>query len=492
MRRRQFLGLVGSVVGLAATAGCGSGNGGSRTPQRTWQPTNRLRIPPQLAPPPRDVREYTLTLRAGRTEFLDGRATTSWGVNGPYLGPTLRVSTGDRVRMVVRNELPEATTLHWHGMRLPATCDGGPHQMIRSGATWHPEWTIVNAASTAWYHPHPHGSTATHVFRGVAGLIIIDDDVTEALPLPNRYGVDDIPCVIQDRSIDADGQSQWEVEPNFGQMGTDICVNGTMNAYVEISTTRVRLRVLNASSARLYHLGFTDARPFALVTNDAGLLPAPVETTRISLGPAERAEIVVTMTPGQNAVLNSVAGDERIDAGTFPVLELRAGTDLTTSPPVPKHLGGAESIAAGSATTVRQLKLQGHDEINGRGMDLTRIDQVVPAGALEVWELENNVYSHNFHIHGVEFTILDKDGQPPAAYETGRKDTVHVREHSKVRLAVRFAHFTDPVSPYMYHCHILRHEDDGMMGQFVVVAPGTEGSTPRSLSHAMPSIHPTH
>ena len=131
---------------------------------------------------------------------------------------------------------------------------------------------------------------------------------------------------------------------------------------------------------------------------------------------------------------------------------------------------------------MRQFTLQGHDEINGLEMDMSRIDEVVPAGAREIWEVENTVYSHNFHIHGCEFTILERNGEPTQAWETGRKDTVHLADKSRVRLAVQFDADVDPTSRYMYHCHILRHEDAGMMGQFVVVEPGTEDSVSRTLN----------
>lgn len=251
---------------------------------------------------------------------------------------------GDQVRANVQNNLPETTTLHWHGMRLPPASDGGPHQTIDVTGRWQPEWEVINAASTAWYHPHPHGSTAQHVFRGVAGMIIVEDDNSRSLALPHDYGVDDIPVILQDRSIDADGQVQWETEPNFGQLGTDMIVNGTMDAYVDVRDRRVRLRLLNASNARLYHVGFSDDRRFLLIAGDAGLLPEPVELERVALGPAERAEIVVECAPGERVVMNTVAGEERIDDGSFSLLELRAAGSLRDSPEIPVRLGGAPAV----------------------------------------------------------------------------------------------------------------------------------------------------
>lgn len=167
---------------------------------------NPLRIPPLLEPRTdgegRTV--FDLDLRAGTSELIPGTTTETWGANGSYLGPTLRATRGDRVRINVRNGLPEDTTLHWHGMHLPAAADGNPHQLIEPGDTWSPSWRIDQPAATLWYHPHPHGRTADHVYRGVAGLFLLDDpDGPDGLPA--EYGVDDIPVILQDKRIRDDG-----------------------------------------------------------------------------------------------------------------------------------------------------------------------------------------------------------------------------------------------------------------------------------------------
>lgn len=484
MERRDFLRLGSGLLALAAVS-CSSSppsGGGGRSGDAAWVASNRLRIPPQLAPDANG--RLALRLQTGTTEFVAGRPTPTWGVNGAHLGPTLRLTRGEQARMRVTNALPETTTVHWHGLHPPAVADGGPHQPIAPGATWTPEWEVSNAPSTGWYHPHPHGATATHVFRGVAGLVYVDDDASRGLAVQRDYGVDDIPVILQDRTIDADGQMEWDTRPNFGQMGEDMLVNGTLHAFVDVDAQRVRLRLLNASNARMYNVGFADERTFHLIATDAGLLPEPVSLTRVALGPAERAEIVVELRPSEPVVLTTAHGPERIDEGTFSLLELRPAAQLRSSPPLPARLGGNGPLVAASGATTRTFRLQGHDAINGQEMDMKRIDEVVPAGAVEIWEVENNVYSHNFHIHGLEFTILDRDGSPPHAWETGRKDTVHVPEKSRVRLAVATPRLADAQHPYMYHCHILRHEDAGMMGQFVVVTPGAEAHTSRVLSGA--------
>ncbi|RSN51409.1 MULTISPECIES: multicopper oxidase family protein [Actinomadura] len=478
MNRRQFLAAV-SLTGLATACG----QGGSRAPANPAAFRTALPVPPLLEPRTGadGVRRFALTMRRGRAELLPGRPVKTWGFNGPHLGPTLRAARGDRVAMTVANRLGEASTVHWHGMRLPAKMDGGPHQMIEPGATWRPHWTIDQPAATAWYHPHPHGRTAAHVYRGLAGLFIIDDR-TDA-DLPAEYGVDDVPLILQDKELDETGAPTGDpLKGTFGILGGHILVNGVHAPRLDVRTRLVRFRVLNGSNARRYRLAFADGRAFHVVGNDAGLLPAPAEVEQVPLSPGERVEIVVAFAPGDEAMLLTRSGSHDVDEGDFDILKIVAAARLAPSRPLPARLADPAPIAVPPGARVRRFRLEGHDAINGREMDIARIDEVVPAGAVEVWEIENYVYAHNFHIHEVAFQVLEVAGKKPPAYMAGRKDTVYLPPKSKARLAVQFGTHTDPGTPYMYHCHILRHEDSGMMGQFVIVRPGTERSVPRRIA----------
>jgi FtsP/CotA-like multicopper oxidase with cupredoxin domain len=313
-------------------------------------------------------------------------------------------------------------------------------------------------------------------------MLILDDPVSAAVPLPHMYGVDDFPIVVQDKAFASDGSLSERPRPTFGLLGDHILINGTYDPYLEVGTTLVRLRILNASNARMYHVGFVDGRPLQVIGTDSGLLPAPVPTDRVSLSPAERVEVVVGFAPGEVAVLHSFAGGDDIDEGEFDLLQVRAAAQLKSSPALPREIPVAPPITAPAGARVRRFTLNGHDAINHREMDLARIDEVVPAGAVEVWEVENTVYAHNFHIHEAAFRILTVDRAAPPAYAGGRKDTVYVPPRTTVRLAVQFGHHTDPATPYMYHCHLLRHEDEGMMGQFVIVTPGTESNPPGTVT----------
>jgi FtsP/CotA-like multicopper oxidase with cupredoxin domain len=454
---------------------------------------NKLQIPKLLEPRLEgEEKVFDLTAQKGDVEFLPGKHTQTLGFNGAYLGPSLRVKTGDKVRFNITNDLGEKTTVHWHGMDLPATMDGGPHQMIEPGRSWQPNWTIANQASTLWYHPHLLGKTGEHMYKGLAGLFIVDDDHAETLDLPKAYGTDDIPLIIQDKTFDASGQFTYDSEKkdvmgHTGMHGNTILVNGTYAPYVEAPARLVRLRLLNGSNARRYQFGFEDNQTFHQIASDGGFLKHPVPLTRLVLAPGERAEIVVDLSgrtkpltlmsyalkehnPLLRAVKN-VARANRDEKQEFKILEIRPKHTYTTSNPLPQTLNTIEDIKPDTAMKTRRFVLdaEGHS-INSKQMDHQRIDELVHTGDTEIWEIndQSGTY-HPFHIHGVQFQILTRNGQPPADNERGWKDTVLVNSAETVRVIVRFPDHSDSHVPYMYHCHILEHEDKGMMGQFVII-----------------------
>jgi blue copper oxidase len=457
---------------------------------------NELQIPPLLEPRLDGAgrKIFDLRLQQGTSRFLPATSTPTWGANGAYLGPTLRAVRGDRVAINVRNELPEPTTIHWHGMHLPAAADGGPHQPIHPGATWSPSWRIGQPAATLWYHPHPHQATEDHVYRGVAGLFLLDDPQASALPLPDRYGTDDIPLILQDKRFAGDGQLDFGQHPlsQIGRLGDQMLVNGTHDPHLTIRHQRVRLRLLNASTARVYNLGFADDRAFELVATDGGLLQSPHRTTRVPLSPGERAEIVAAFQPGEQVVLRSFQPNLGLDffqgrfAGaddTFDLLQVRAAAELTPSPPVPARLVRHQQLDQADAAQTRRFDLNDDDAINGMPMDMGRIDQTVTLDTAEVWEVRNRSGNlHTFHVHGVQFKVAEQAGAPPPTL-AGWKDNVFIPPDSTTRLLVRFTGYADPALPYMFHCHLLQHEDNGMMGQLVVVQPGQAPTSPPTHQH---------
>lgn len=423
---------------------------------------------------------YTLQLAPDATTLGSIEPGSRWGINGTSPGPTLRMRTGDTVTVDVTNQLHEPTTLHWHGMHLPAIADGGPHQPIEPGATWHPTWTVDQAATTLWYHPHPHGRTRAHVQRGIAGMILVDDPLATGGTLPDRYGLDDIPVIIQDFD---------QSDPMGGDgLGDTIAVNGTIDPHLAVTTDKVRLRLLNASVHRQYRLVFDDHRSFRLVGTDGGLLPAPVELTEIQLSPGERADIVIDVRPGDHPVLRSEppelgsdwfsrrfqGGDDRFD-----ILQLRAMNTLESVPAVALEPGAARTIDdLGPATHERRFELAGR-HINGRSMDPGTIDFAVTIDTTEDWTVRNTDSNpHTFHVHDTQFHVVSVNGRPPPPQLTGPKDTISIPAGDEFVLRIRFTDHPDPDNPYMLHCHLLDHEDAGMMQQFIVIEAGQQPGTP--------------
>ncbi|MCF6198603.1 MAG: multicopper oxidase domain-containing protein [Hyphomicrobiaceae bacterium] len=469
------------------------------------------RNPAKLPIPPLDkgrmekgVRIFDLALQRGQSAFLPGSKTPTLGVNGAYLGPTLALNDGEQVQMRVTNKIGEPTTLHWHRLHIPAKADGGPHQIVEPGETWSPTFKIMQKASMFWYHPHLLHKTGLHAYMGMAGAMIVRDAQSSQLDLPSTYGVDDIPIVLQDKRFARNGQLIYSSSMHdrmMGMKGNVLLVNGAIAPRFTATTSKLRLRLLNGSNARTYNIGLADNRAFEIIAGDGSLLPVPVRHKRVLLSPGERAEIIVDVADGQTANLvtypyKTTGGGRRgmmgggmmgmmgDDNRRFGILKIDPSKQLKTSPAIPRRLVELPVLAESSASKTRRFVLDmgmgmgmmmggggGGFTVNGQEMDINRIDERVKLGATEIWEISNNSpMAHPFHIHDIQFRILDRDGKPPRGQETGLKDTVLVGGGETVRVIAKFEDFADPQRPYMYHCHILEHEDAGMMGQFTVEA----------------------
>jgi FtsP/CotA-like multicopper oxidase with cupredoxin domain len=492
--RRGATALLCALVAMATLTGCSLGRGSGAV--RGVEALQPLPIPP-VATSRIDAdgrRVVDLDVRETVHDFGEGAVDGTWGANGTYLAPTIRAARGETVVVNVANNTSQVTTLHWHGMHVPARMDGGPHSMVQPGQTWSPTWTIDQPAATLWFHPHPHGQTAEQIYRGLAGLFIIDDPAARP-GLPSEYGVDDVPLVVQDKAFTPDGGLDYEAGSTtaVGFVGDTVVVNGAIGPFLEARHERLRLRLLNASTARVYRFAMADNRPFHVVGSDGGLLPQPVQVRSVQLSPAERAEIVVDLVPGEVTALVSHTPDlgSKVDAArifgseTFDVLEIRAADRLEPAPVLPARLTDLPEADPAQAVHSRPFVLGGR-VINGRLMDMDRIDEVVPVDRTEIWSVTNQSNQpHNFHVHDGQFRVLSMDGRPPADELAGRKDTVYVAPTTTVDILVRFETYTDPQFPYMYHCHLTLHEDQGMMGQFVVVEPGTSLDQVSAPRHAM-------
>jgi FtsP/CotA-like multicopper oxidase with cupredoxin domain len=424
------------------------------------------------AAPARTV-EVSLTASVTRLELVPGTSTEVYAYNGGVPGPTLELREGDRVIVRFRNELPEETTVHWHGLHLPFDADGSPFHPVAPGADYEYRFTVrPGTAGTYWYHPHPHHHTGVQVARGLYGGIIVraaDDPLpatlTERLLIlsDNRF--------LPDGSLDLPElhSHQGRVDFENGREGDVVFVNGVVMPTLDIRAGEVqRWRVINASAGRYYRLALP-GHTLLHVGSDGGLFERAVEVDEILLASAERVELLVrgTAEPGAAAVLQTLPYDRYIPQ-TRPA-DWNQPRDLltlqyTSQPPadpveLPAVLRPIAALDTTAATATRLMVLsQGF--INGQIMDMNRVDVSAPLGATEIWQLENIVgMDHPFHLHGFQFQVLDRDGEPEPF--PSWKDTVNVAKRQVVRFIVRYDNYP---GMWMFHCHILDHEDHGMMG----------------------------
>ncbi|MCW5897647.1 MAG: multicopper oxidase domain-containing protein [Flavobacteriales bacterium] len=479
---------------------------------------------PLTIPPTLSGAQMDLTLQNGTTQFLPGPATNTMGANGPLLGPTLILEAGQFVTMNVTNLVGESTSIHWHGMHVAPENDGGPHIVIEPGETWSPAFPVLDKASTHWYHPHLHEKTNEHVVKGIAGFIIVRDAEEAALTLPRTYGVDDIPLAIQTKELDANNQVVWH-----GVMDTHVMVNGTIDPFVEVPAQIVRLRLLNGASERVFNFGLSNNQSFHQIASDGGLLTAPVSMTRLRLAPGERAEVLVDLgaLQGQSIQLRNfgselpngiygatqpgMGGGQQIpgytnnplNGGNYDILRLDVGAptadpvtnlpgSMTTHTPWIEADADTTRIITFSPVNMGPTAIQGPFVFDMMPFDMMMINQYVPFENVEIWELRNQTpISHPFHIHDVQFYILSINGAPPPPNMQGRKDVVLVPGGmGVVRFITKFETFWSAETPYMYHCHMLSHEDDGMMGQFLVMPPENVGTGDEAVMPAVISVFP--
>lgn len=470
IRRRSLLQGLSGAAGVSLLGGAVAQDAPRRLP-----------IPPLLDARAQGGR-IELVAQPGETEFWPGAASATAGYNGSYLGPTLRVHSGDEMRVRVTNRLQEDTTVHWHGLLVPSAVDGGPHNTIAPGARWEPVVPVRQAATTAWYHAHPHMRTGPQVYAGLAGMLIVTDAQEQGLRLPSRYGVDDLPLVLQDKAFGRDRRMVYpsgHMQAMHGVHGNAMLVNGVPQPVAPVPAGLVRLRLLNAGNARLLDVAFDDNRAFHWIATEGGLLREPVSLRRLSLAAGQRAEVLVDFSDARPAGMVSLAAQGR----SLPVMRFEPQGAATSAAALPARLAQWESPPAARTARPRRLVLasggmmmggmggmggMGMHTIDGRPFDMRRIDQRVRLGDAEIWEItaDGMVMPHPFHIHGVHFEVLSRGGQAPVVEDQGRRDTVIVDE--TVELLVRFTQPAGERAPFMYHCHILEHEDMGMMGQFTV------------------------
>ena len=493
LSRRRF--LVGSTAALGASY-----------VRPVWSKATPSPLPvPKLVDGTRGE-PIDLQIRNGKWSFMPGVETPTLGFSQDYLGPTIRTRQSTELSLHYQNMLTESVAVHGHGLHVPGEVDGGPQLEIAPGDQWQPALSIVQPAATCWYHSHTHGKTGHQVYQGLAGMIIIDDDDADSMDLPKRYGIDDLPIIIQDRTFDAKGRLVYSLNEagEDGWFGETVVINGAVAPVANVPAGKVRLRLLNGANARFYIVAFADNRTFYKIACDGGLLTAPVPMTTMEMSPGERCEIIVDLSDGKAAELLTLFEDEfdedeeGIIGGLLdlsgltekplpePSLTLNVDSTLPAhTAPLPEKLATIVRPKESEIMRTRDFMLTMEDgdggghgthgghammdmTINGAAMDMNVINERVKRGVWERWRIRSDQGAHPFHVHGCSFLIDQMEGAAAPPDQQGWKDMVVLDDDDWSEIVVRFDHLATEQHPYMYHCHILEHEDRGMMGQFTV------------------------
>jgi len=489
MKRNEFLKTLGfgSAVLCASEgllSGCMDMSGmNAVAPEiRLGDFTTPLPIPPTFGS------GTVLNAHIGDASVLTGKVGRVMGYGNGILGPTIRVQQGSTVTLPFTNGLSEDTNIHWHGLLVPSNMDGHPDQMVKAGQSFTYSFTIDQPAGMAWYHPHPHMNTGRQVFMGLAGMFIVESPEEKKLNLP--VGEFELPLVIQDKRFDSKGGLVYNPtmgEVMIGYMGDTITVNGASAPLQKVTARMYRLRVLNGSNARIYNLALSSDSSFTIIGSDSGMLTSPETVKSLLLAPGERVDLLVdfsTMAQKDEVYLQSnvFTGADSQGKQSFRIMKFvvdKAGTERFQMPGV---FPNVPTIPMSSASRTRKFdigvsmeggghkmgKMKGMHSINGKTYESGRIDESVILNNTEIWEFDNSKGDepHPMHIHGVSFQVLGRVGGRGglSPHEKGWKDTVLVMPKEVVRVIMRFQH----AGKFVFHCHNLEHEDDGMMLNFEV------------------------
>jgi spore coat protein A, manganese oxidase len=507
--------LPGTTAMLASTRRRdGDGQAaGSRTPSGAPPPeafVTPLPVPAVLRPVSSagGVDRYEIRQTEGRQRILPDRDTTIWGYNGTFPGPTIETRSGRKVVVTHRNELSVPTVVHLHGGIVAADSDGYPADLVlpADGQVTDPRWAEhaqhgvaglavgsrdyaypnEQPAATLWYHDHRMDFTGPQLYRGLAGFYLIRDDIEDALPLPG--GDRDVPLMIADRTVQADGSLFYPLrdpkqqEPGVtvqyhhsGMVGNTITVNGVAWPFHEVDAVLYRLRILNASNARPYQLVLDPPPPggkgFIQIGSDAGLLAQPVRHDEFVISPGERYDMLVDFSayrPGTQVRLRNSMGE---GAASY-VMRFDVARQAADDARIPDSFGiRADPTAPPGKTGDRKFSFFSGPEgtrvpglINLKSFDPARIDARPTLGTTEIWNITADP-SHPVHIHMAHFRVLSRDGRAPDPQDTGWKDTIYLASGGvKVEVA-----FTGHPGKHVFHCHNVEHSDTGMMTNVEIV-----------------------
>jgi len=452
------------------------------TPTPTASPTPFSH--PLLFPPVAIDPNVSIGIDEACVQILDGACTNMWTYGGTYPGITIRRPTGQTTNVTFTNNLDPAAgelTVHNHGNHSTAANDGQPESFLipTGGSRTYIYDGLEDGGNQRgkmqFYHDHRMDVTARNVWMGLTGMYIVDDPA-DPPTLPS--GAFDLPLAIADRQFDAHNQIPYVFDPN-GVTGDKILINGVYQPYLEVGDRKYRFRILDASNARTYFLELSTGDSFIQIGTESGLLPAPVLRTGMRMGPAERLDVVVDFAGelGQNLYLTDVLTG-------MPLLEFRVTEHIVDDSSIPPTLRPVPDI--GEPTVTRNWsfdKTAGHWTINGLRFDPNRVDAKPALGTTEKWVFTNPTGQvHTVHIHDVSQQCISRNGAACYPYET-MKETWYLDPGETIEVKLKF---TDHTGMYMLHCHIVEHEDDGMMTQFEVVRPAVPRPRPTPLPRPTP------
>jgi spore coat protein A len=421
---------------------------------------------------------FTMTQKSGFAQVVRNAPLSSIeGFEGTWPGPTLLVRKGRKAVVTVNNQLKHRTVTHNHGHKAAPDSDGHPVDYVQPGASKVYTYPNDQHAGTYWYHDHTMDETGRNVWAGLAGYYIIHDDVWDSLNLPS--GEFDVPLMLQDRILNDD--NTIAPLPFGAAFGDAMCVNGAFTPRLEVAARKYLFRFLNASSERPYllHLAHEGAEvsarePMVVVASDGGLLAGPIPLTDLPIAPAERYDVVIDFSRypvGSKLVLGNALP---LPASFSPLAQLmrfdvvRAAPDTSV---IPSSLPVIERLNPADAPLVRRIEFDVKNNtfyVNGLRFDPSRVDCRVKLNTTEVWEIvDTSGLPHTFHLHLVPFQVVSFDGGPPLPIHSGWKDTVFIPALGSVRIVFKPLTFT---GIFVFHCHMLAHEDNRMMGQMEVVA----------------------
>ncbi|MEW1638432.1 multicopper oxidase domain-containing protein [Streptomyces sp. NPDC093801] len=430
----------------------------------------KMPLPPVLTPylNTGSTSYYRMTLKEATKEIVPGLRTPLRTFNGSFPGPVIKAESNRRVVIKQTNNLAVPTSIHLHGAHVPQDSDGSPMDLIPSGGGTK-TYTYPNTQPHAnlWFHDHAHHMESENVFRGMTGTYILTDDVERRLPLP--AGQYDVPISLRDARFLENGELVYAMG-DFMKRNV-ILANGRAWPYFEVASRKYRFRLTNTSNQRFFDLSLADDSELVQIGTDGGLLPAPYRTNVVKISPGERADVVIDFSRYPVGTVielrnKDIAPFESADV-VGKVLQFRVTRTAPDHSSVPERLRTLPAL--GTATVNREFDMRmdeapgGSAYINGKTYDMDRIDTEIAYGATEIWTVHNSnkIAPHNFHMHLVQFRVLERNGQPvTSGPETGLKDTVPLKPGETVKLQ---ATFTGYRGTYVYHCHLFDHGAMGMM-----------------------------